>query len=458
MEHLAKFCRGSARASTLGVGRGTVCRLLRNFENWLPAHRGRRDGGEEERRRLGLLWRLHRLVPLLDDLQNGERLPLALREERHRHELRMGHARDYPPIRVTQLRQLRKQGAATVAALLSGPILLVLLVTGPLLLSVVAAADGRLLDSCVQRRLVPVGDSCGTRATEDLAVAPEEDALLLWVRRGEHLHLGAQGEGRDWRPHVEDLKDGSYGNVPDSKGAVHGGGEDPPRVAADCQVRDSVRVAPETAHEVQHLGIVHPDLEAAACDRQEAAASVVGHVARLALEPDLSVRASAPEAPSPQPAVVPAGQQAVVPRVGGGACDRPVVRRGAVPAGVLAAVYARLQVEAVHCPRRCPDDGKVAAAGDGDRGHGGAAVATGTRIRRRREDVLPDHSVLEQPCVGGGAPLVRGYDVGPVALPDLACVKSDDSRQLELLGPDVLLLGAALDIALAQLLALLVLD
>jgi hypothetical protein len=79
--------------------------------------------------------------------------------------------------------------------------------------------------------------------------------------------------------------------------------------------------------------------------------------------------------------------------------------------------------------------------------------------RRRRQDVLAEDAVLQPPRVRPRlVPLVTRHDVRPVPLPRLAPRHLRDGRELELLLGNLELLRAALDVLLAQLAALLVLD
>mmetsp|Transcript_37102 Transcript_37102/g.94806 ORF Transcript_37102/g.94806 Transcript_37102/m.94806 type:complete len:348 (-) Transcript_37102:385-1428(-) len=164
------------------------------------------------------------------------------------------------------------------------------------------------------------------------------------------------------------------------------------------------------------------------------------------------------EVPSPQPPVVAAGEQRSVVRVGGDAHDGAAVRVGAFRQTVHPAVQAGLQVVAVYRARCRADDAKVSAARDGNRRHGRGLLAVPQSGRRWSQDMVADGRILQQPGVRRGVALVRCDDVGPVPLAHLAVIQRKDTWQLKLLRPDLQLLGALLHVALAQLLALLVLN
>ena len=115
----------------------------------------------------------------------------------------------------------------------------------------------------------------------------------------------------------------------------------------------------------------------------------------------------------------------------------------------------------MHITARGADDGEVAARADGDAQHRvfpGVGDAVSPDARGRREDVFAQHAVGEPPRVRAGFALVTRHDVGPIAFARLAPRHAGDRGEFQLLFREFQALGAALDVRLRQLAALLILD
>ena len=125
------------------------------------------------------------------------------------------------------------------------------------------------------------------------------------------------------------------------------------------------------------------------------------------------------------------------------------------------AVLPGLQVEPVNLAAFVADDCKVAARGDGDGGNrvtDSVGDTLSIHLRRGLEDVLAEDAVGEPPRVRACLPRVARHHVGPIALAHVTPRDAANGRKFQLLLCDFKLLRPALDVRLAQLLGLLVLD